>query len=93
MSENFYNPISGRVRDFVSGHRWNLHRRHMTTGQKAALAVELKPKFEAMAKERQIRKPSDSVQANLPEQKCQSRDQAGRAVGVSGRTRAKGPPV
>ncbi len=70
---------------------WNLHRRHLSTSQRAALAVELKPMFETQARERQLAtlKHGDAnpVKANLPERASgQSRDQAAAAVGVSGRT-------
>ena len=52
---------------------WNLKRRQLTTGQKAALAVALKPEFEAQARERQKQaegKPrgEKSVSADLREQ-------------------------
>ena len=43
--------------------------------------------FAAEAKERQIRKPIDSVKVNLPKQnkEPQARDQAASVVGVSGK--------
>lgn len=64
---------------------WNLHRRHLSTSQRAALAVELKPAFEKLARARQGHR-SDIV-ANLPQSdKGKARDQAAAAVGVSGRT-------
>jgi len=69
---------------------WNLHRRNLSVGQRAAVALELKPLYEKLASERQKQaegKPrgEKSVVANLPEQ-SRSRDQAAAAVGISGRT-------
>ena len=72
---------------------WNLKRRHLSTSQKATLAVNLKPMFEAQAKERMVAKQNNesgkAARANLPEQteqvKGRARDQAAAAVGVSGR--------
>jgi hypothetical protein len=61
----------------------NLARRHLDKGQKIALALEIEPHFAEEAKRRQIRKPIGSVVENVPQQK--SRDQAARAVGVSGK--------
>lgn len=63
----------------------NLHRRHLSAGQRAFVAVEIEKYLSVEAKERQKRKPVDSVPAILPEQKGDARDQAGKAVGVSGR--------
>ena len=49
----------------------------------AARAREI---YDRDAKERRYEGKTESVQANLPEQdKGQSRDQAGKAIGVSGR--------
>ena len=63
---------------------WNLHRRQLSTSQRAALAVELKPMFEAEAKEREAL--NNASRANLPySQKGRSRDKAAEAVNVSGR--------
>jgi hypothetical protein len=42
--------------------------------------------YDRQAKERQKRKPSVSVPVNLPEQKGDARDQAAKAVGVSGKS-------
>jgi ParB-like chromosome segregation protein Spo0J len=65
----------------------NLHRRHLDAGQRSAVGVKLKAHYAELAKERQIRKPVDSVKENLPEQnKGQARDQAGKAVNVSGKS-------
>lgn len=65
----------------------NLQRRHLTPSQLAmvgARATSLREKAAADAKERQKRKPADSVRENLPEQRA--RDEIGKAVGVSGKT-------
>lgn len=64
----------------------NSIRRHLTTGQLAMCADRAREQYEKQAKERQIRKPADSVQENLPEQKTQARDAAGKAFGVSGKS-------
>ena len=61
---------------------WNLHRRQLSTSQRAALGAELKPMFEAEAKGR-MSEGGKGV-ANLP-QAGKSRDQAAHAVNVSGR--------
>jgi len=63
----------------------NLHRRHLTASQRAMVGAMLEPMFAELAKARQIRKPADSVQANLPEQR-QARDDAAEAVNVSPRS-------
>jgi len=52
----------------------NLHRRHLTSSQRAVVALEVLPMLEAEAKERQIRKPSNFVVEIMPQQK--SREQA-----------------
>lgn len=67
---------------------WNLKRRHLSTSQKATLAVALKPMFEEQARERQSKAGGDhkALMANLPQaDKGTARDQAAAAVGVSGR--------
>lgn len=58
----------------------------MTPSQRAMCAAKAREIYDQRAKERQIRKPSDSVQENLPEQKQQARDAAGKAFGVSGKS-------
>jgi hypothetical protein len=63
----------------------NLHRRHLSTSQRAMVAAKLRPMFEGEAKERQKRKP-ESVPAKVPGQKKDSRDAAGEALKVSGKT-------
>lgn len=45
--------------------------------------------FDQQARERQKRKAADSVPETVPERKGDARDQAGQAVGVSGRTMDK----
>lgn len=40
-----------------------------TSAQRAAIAIEILPELEAEAKERQIRKPADSVTQKIGEQK------------------------
>lgn len=73
----------GTLVDFVLS--LNLKRRHLTSTQKAMVAYHMLPMLEADAKERQIRKPADSVPEILPEQKTDARDQAAALVGVSGK--------
>jgi hypothetical protein len=83
----------------------NLHRRHLTTSQRAAIAAEIMPMLRAEAKERQAeggrhggaiagqgRPKSDRVLMESPEayspseSKGNTRDIAGKAVGVAGCT-------
>lgn len=62
------------------GSRWGL---------RLILPARAKALYDRMAKERQKRKPANSVPANLPEQNPalgDARDQAGQAFGVSGKT-------
>jgi len=68
---------------------WNLHRRQLSTSQRAEVARTLKPMYEEQARERQRAAGGDhtAVRANLPEAvKGKAIDQAAAAVGVSGRT-------
>jgi ParB-like chromosome segregation protein Spo0J len=64
----------------------NLHRRHLDETQRAMVGGRAKGVYEKQAKDRQLRKPSDSVKDNCPEQKGQARDKAGEAAGVSGKS-------
>jgi hypothetical protein len=75
----------------------NLHRRHLTDGQRAMIAVDALPLFEAEARERQREAGREAAErqhhpervvANLPQPTpgWKSRDRAAAAVGVSGRT-------
>jgi N6-adenosine-specific RNA methylase IME4 len=78
----------------------NLHRRHLDTSQRAAVAAKLMPIYEAEAKKRQAAAGGDhrSLGANLPEpidtsnriepekHKGRARDQAAAAAHVSPRT-------
>jgi len=64
----------------------NRDRRHLTPSLWAMIAARAREAYDKQAKERQKRKAADSVQENLPEQKGQARGQAGKALGVSGRT-------
>lgn len=64
----------------------NLHRRHLSASQRAMVAQKLRDYYDGEAKERQKRKPDDSVPEKLPEQRNgDARDKAGEAVGVSGK--------
>jgi len=62
----------------------NVHRRHLSTSQRASVAAKLLPIYEAQAAKRKERKPK-SVPENLPEQKGDARDKAGAAMNVSGK--------
>lgn len=64
----------------------NLLRRHLTPSQASMCAARARELYEQQAKERQKRKPADSVPENLPEQKHDARDAAGKAFGVSGKS-------
>ena len=62
----------------------NLRRRHLTPSQVSLVGAKVRDYYDKLAKERQKRKPADSVPVTLPEQKSDARDAAGKAVGVSG---------
>jgi ParB-like chromosome segregation protein Spo0J len=69
----------------------NIHRRHLTTRQRAMVAGKLKPIYEAQAAKRQtanLKKGSKApVPANLPErEKGDARDKAAAAFNVSGKS-------
>lgn len=67
----------------------NLHRRHLTASQKAAIAAEALPIFESEAKKRQATSTGGSkpqLTAQMPEAaKGEAREQAAKAFGVSPR--------
>jgi ParB-like chromosome segregation protein Spo0J len=68
----------------------NIHRRHLTTSQRASVAAKLMPIYEEQAAKRQKatqRNGNKPVKENLPEpeNKGQSRDKAGAAMNVSGK--------
>lgn len=60
--------------------------RNSSVSQRALMAAEFKPHCAKAAKERQKRKPADSVPATLPGQNGDARDDAATAYGISGRT-------
>jgi N6-adenosine-specific RNA methylase IME4 len=62
----------------------NLHRRHLSASQRAALAVELLPRFEADSRERQRGGRGGLLRVNLSEAKGTSADQAAAITKVSG---------
>jgi hypothetical protein len=65
----------------------NLHRRHLSASQRAALTVELLPRFEAEARERQRGGQGGKLlPVNLSEAKGESADHAAAITKVSGRT-------
>ena len=78
---------NGSLVDFVVSA--NLYRRHLTTSQKAAVAVAIKAALETEARERQ--RMGGKLKEKFPEahdqahEKGQARDLAGTIVGVSGR--------
>ena len=68
----------------------NLHRRHLTPSQLSMVGARARDYYDEQAKDRQKRKPTNSVPVNLPEQiKGDARDHAARAVGVSGKSIGK----
>jgi len=62
----------------------NLYRRHLTASQISMVGARAREQYDAKAKERQERKPKNSVVVTSPQQAGRSRDNAGKAVGVSG---------
>jgi hypothetical protein len=74
----------------------NVHRRHLTDGQRAMIAVDALPLFEAEAQDRRCELGREAAErqhhpervvANLPRPSdLKSRDRAAAATGVSGRT-------
>jgi len=74
--------------EFVLGYvtAKNLHAKKFDASQRAVIAARLRPFYDAQAKERQIRKPADSVQEKVPEQNNQqARDAAGKVANVNGK--------
>lgn len=71
-----------------------LARRNLTEAQHINIVRQCEEAVKAKAKEQQIRKPSEFVMVNLPEQKpIVSRDELGAMAGVSGSTYAHGSAV
>jgi len=68
----------------------NLKRRHLSASQRAACALDIKPILEEEARKRQIANLKQGVEFPVPEliperENGESRDQAGKMFGVSGR--------
>ena len=63
-------------------------RRNLTAYQRAEIALKLKPQIAAKAKERQVRKPADSVVATLPQQNSttKTRDELADIAKLGSRT-------
>jgi ParB-like chromosome segregation protein Spo0J len=64
----------------------NLHRRHLDETQRAMVGGRAKGVYERQAKERLNTKGGHSGRANCPEATGRSRDKAGEAAGVSGKS-------
>lgn len=66
----------------------NLHRRQLTPSQRAMVAARARDMYDKLAKERQKLSKGAGVKGpvNLPDLKSDARDQAGKAVGVSGKS-------
>jgi hypothetical protein len=62
----------------------NLHRRHLDETQRAMVGGRAKGVYEKQAKDRQGKR--NDIKANCPESGGQSRDKAGEAAGVSGKS-------
>lgn len=74
----------------------NLHRRQLTPSQLAALSLTIEELEAKRAKDRQIRKPAESVVASLPQQNVdagKARDKAAKATGASARNVTKAKKV
>lgn len=69
----------------------NLHRRHLSSSQRAVIALDILPILEAAAKERQTTHAEGDVYlpAKSPEGKSEARDDAGKLLNVSGRQVAR----
>jgi hypothetical protein len=84
-----WNGDGGTPLRYVLSH--NLHRRHLTTSQRAAIAVDVLPMFEEEARKRQLSglKQGDSapVVADRPERETtRARDEAAALMNVGART-------
>jgi ParB-like chromosome segregation protein Spo0J len=85
------------VVDFIV--RLNVHRRHLTTGQKAMAATDLLPIYEVEAKARQahgLTAPGQTLGAGLPQASTRApraRDRAAAALGTSGKAVAQAKRV
>jgi len=66
----------------------NLHRRHLTPSQLAMVGARAREIYDKQAKERQKLSGGQGIKGpvNLPDLKGDSRDLAGKAVGVSGKS-------
>ena len=64
----------------------NLQRRHLDSGQRAFVALNVEEYEAKAAKQRQVRKPLNSVVANLPQQTGKARDKAAEQLAVGGRS-------
>jgi hypothetical protein len=60
-------------------------RRQLTTSQRAAVALQIKPMFEAKAQENLVESGKGKGLANLPNPPMDSRKQASKAVNVGER--------
>jgi protein gp37 len=70
----------------------NLHRRHLNTGQRALVALDALPLYEAEAAQRMLAGRRQNPEADLPQgaaREPQARDHAAAAAGVSGRAVAQ----
>lgn len=65
----------------------NSERRHLTSGQKAAIAVEIKPRLEEEAKKRQVRKCLNSVSQKIVEQNPNETRSDTQAAKITGSNR------
>ncbi len=87
MTSTFYNMEDETVRYVISK---NLHRRHLTNGQKAEIGIRAKKMQAKMAQQRRratLKKGGTiPVPENFPErEKGDARDKAAKALGISGR--------
>ena len=71
----------------------NLQRRHLSIGQKVALAVEIEPFFAEVAEKRLHLAKGRGIKAVEKVPQVKSRDQAAAAVGLSGKTVSKAKAI